>query len=230
MRNGEIRGRAAENNSSRNSGKEQRAGAVVPGPVPSSPPWEEPVSSSTTNIYENLVMKEGGYARRIARPRITWAFLYPLHVFLRYVKRSVIPLPTSHSVRGPARVRALSLSLITLDLSQYKRLHSPLLYGEPASKKRRFVQLPGSPLCIPDRPRSIQLLGYYCCRIVCNIIRTYGRYYSCIVASYMIVIALLIARVAPRPLKHPILVTLPVRAAGRREESARTKSPRFSAR
>jgi hypothetical protein len=28
----------------------------------------------------------------------------------------------------------------------------------------------------------------------------------------MIVIALLIARVAPRPLKHPILVTLPVRS------------------
>lgn len=103
-------------------------------------------------------MKEGGYGR-IAHPR--WVYVRSrvpciLDVFLRYVKRSVIPLwclsfALAEQFEG---AHVCALSDIALDLSQYKRLRFPLLYGDPASKKRWFVT-PSTPLYIPSQLHSI---------------------------------------------------------------------------
>lgn len=74
----------------------------------------------------------------------------------------------SHSLPPSSwRAHVCALSDIALDLSQYKRLRFPLLYGEPASKKRRFV----TPLYIPSQLHSIWRSEYHCPPILFAVIR-----------------------------------------------------------
>lgn len=160
-----------------------------------------------TNIYENLVMKEGGYGR-ISRIHVQLGvFLYLLDVFLRYVKRSVIIFlsPISHSLSW--RCTCVHFFFLSLFLSHFSFFLSSSSSSPPTS---RWIYRNINVYIVPyytatrqvksaDSYNSLALhYAFLVDRVLYNFqdtivaalfVTLFVRwYYSCIVAFHMIVI------------------------------------------